>query len=36
MIVMGHRGLGELEGMTFGSVSNKVSHLAGYTVVMIK
>ncbi len=35
-IVMGHRGLGDIEGITLGSVSNKVSHLAGCTVIMIR
>jgi nucleotide-binding universal stress UspA family protein len=35
-IVMGHRGLETIEGVTFGSVSDQVSHLADCTVVMIK
>ena len=35
-IVMGHRGLGDLEGITLGSVSNRVSHLANCTVIMIR
>jgi len=35
-IVMGHRGLGDIEGITLGSVSNKVSHLADCTVIMIR
>ncbi len=35
-IVMGHRGLGDIEGITLGSVSNRVSHLATCTVVMIR
>jgi nucleotide-binding universal stress UspA family protein len=35
-IVMGHRGLGDIEGITLGSVSNRVSHLATCTVIMIR
>jgi nucleotide-binding universal stress UspA family protein len=35
-IVMGHRGLGDIEGITLGSVSNKVSHLADCTVIMVR
>lgn len=35
-IVMGHRGLGDIEGITLGSVSNRVSHLAACTVIMIR
>jgi nucleotide-binding universal stress UspA family protein len=34
-IVLGRRGLGALEGMLSGSVSNKVSHLAPATVVSV-
>ena len=36
LIVMGSRGLGNLEGMLVGSVSHKVSHLAECTVVTVK
>ncbi|MDH3689426.1 MAG: universal stress protein [Gammaproteobacteria bacterium] len=35
MIVMGSRGLGAIKGLTFGSVSQKVSHLAKQTVVTV-
>ncbi len=35
-IVMGHRGLGDVEGIALGSVSNRVSHLASCTVIMIR
>ncbi len=35
-IVMGHRGLREIEAVAFGSVSNKVSHDAPCSVIMIK
>lgn len=35
-IVMGHRGLRDIDAITFGSVSNKVSRLATCDVVMIK
>jgi nucleotide-binding universal stress UspA family protein len=36
LIVMGSRGLGNLEGLLVGSVSHKVSHLAECTVVTVK
>jgi len=36
LIVMGSRGLGELEGLLVGSVSHKISHLAECTVVTVK
>lgn len=36
LIVMGSRGLGNLEGLLVGSVSHKVSHLADCTVVTVK
>lgn len=35
-IVMGHRGLRDIDAMTFGSVSNEVSRLAPCSVLMIK
>jgi nucleotide-binding universal stress UspA family protein len=35
MIVMGNRGLGNVTGLVFGSVSRKVNHLAGCTVVTV-
>jgi len=35
-IVMGHRGLRDIEALTLGSVSNKLSRLAPCDVVMIK
>ena len=36
MLVMGSRGLGNLQGLLMGSVSHKVSHLAPCTVVTVK
>ena len=36
MIVMGHRGLRDIDAITFGSVSNEVSRLASCDVVMVK
>jgi len=36
MIVMGRRGLGRLEGLFMGSVSNKVSNIADCPVVTVK
>lgn len=36
MIVMGHRGLRDIDAITFGSVSNEVSRRAPCDVVMIK
>jgi len=36
LIVMGSRGLGDLEGLLVGSVSHKVSQLADVTVVTVK
>ena len=36
LVVMGSRGLGDLEGLLVGSVSHKVSHLADVTVVTVK
>jgi nucleotide-binding universal stress UspA family protein len=36
LIVMGSRGLGDLEGLLIGSMSHKVSHLADCTVVTVK
>ena len=35
-IVMGHRGLRDIDAITLGSVSNKVSHDAACRVVMVK
>ena len=35
-IIMGHRGLRDIDAMTFGSVSNEVSRVAPCSVVMIK
>ena len=34
-IVMGSRGVSDLRGMVFGSVSHKVSHTAGCTVITV-
>ena len=36
MLVMGSRGLGDIQGLLMGSVSHKVSHLAPCTVVTVK
>lgn len=36
LVVMGSRGLGDLEGLLVGSVSHKVSHLSDVTVVTVK
>ncbi len=36
MIIMGNRGLSELQGMLVGSVSHKVSHLAKCTCVTVR
>jgi nucleotide-binding universal stress UspA family protein len=36
LLVMGSRGLGEIQGLLMGSVSHKVSHLAKCTVVIVK
>lgn len=36
LIVLGHRGLGAVEGLFAGSVSTKVSHLAPMTVIAVK
>ncbi len=35
MIVMGNRGLGSVKGLAFGSVSQKVSHLAPCSVITV-
>ncbi|MGE4534189.1 universal stress protein [Halomonas sp.] len=35
VIVMGSRGLGDVRGMVFGSVSHKVSHTAGCGVITV-
>ncbi|MBF7054275.1 universal stress protein [Halomonas sp. KAO] len=35
VIVMGSRGLGNVRGMMFGSVSHKVSHIAGCGVITV-
>lgn len=35
MIVIGSRGLGNISGLVFGSVSNKVNHLAGCKVITV-
>lgn len=35
MIVMGNRGIGKFNGIVFGSVSQKVSHLAKCTVITV-
>ncbi|SMF29092.1 Nucleotide-binding universal stress protein, UspA family [Tistlia consotensis] len=36
LIVMGSRGLGDLQGMLLGSVSHKVAHLAPCTCVLVR
>jgi len=36
LIVMGTRGRGSLKGVLFGSVSNKVSHYAPCTVMVVR
>ncbi len=36
MIVMGTRGLSDLQGLFMGSVAHKVSHMAGCTVVTVR
>lgn len=36
MLVMGSRGLGDIQGLLLGSVSHKVAHLAPCTVVTVK
>lgn len=36
MIVMGTRGLSDIQGLVMGSVAHKVSHMAGCTVVTVK
>jgi len=36
MLVMGSRGLGDIQGLLMGSVSHKVAHLAPCTVVTVK
>ena len=35
MIVMGNRGIGTVKGLTFGSTSQKVSHLAPCLVITV-
>ena len=35
MVVMGSRGLGTIKGLAFGSVSQKVSHLASCSVITV-
>ncbi|MBE0490020.1 MAG: universal stress protein [Halomonas sp.] len=34
-IVMGSRGVSDMRGMVFGSVSHKISHIAGCTVITV-
>ena len=36
LIVMGTRGLGTLQGLVFGSVSNKVAHYASCPVMLVR
>jgi len=36
VIVMGRRGLGDLEGLLLGSVSHKVAHVADATVITVR
>ncbi len=36
MIVMGARGLSELQGLVFGSVSHKVLHMTGLPVMIVR